>query len=108
MEHDVKNLRGMVLRTEKGSVYDGDGMRTVIYMKGCPLHCWWCSTPESQKFQRELGYMQDRCTGCGKCVQECPSQALALDESHHVVRDRQKCIACFRCVEACPQKALKC
>lgn len=107
MEQAVRDLRGMVLRIEKGSVYDGDGMRTVVYMKGCPLHCWWCSTPESQKFQRELGFMRERCVGCGKCVAACPARALRLDENGKAVRDKTRCTDCFRCVEACSYSAHK-
>ncbi|MCI8689738.1 MAG: glycyl-radical enzyme activating protein [Oscillibacter sp.] len=107
MGEDIRDLRGLVLRTEKGSVYDGDGMRTVVYMKGCPLHCWWCSTPESQNFGRELGYMKERCVGCGKCIVECPADALQLDANSGIIRDRKKCIACTHCVDACAFSAHK-
>ncbi|MEG0779743.1 MAG: glycyl-radical enzyme activating protein [Oscillospiraceae bacterium] len=98
---------GTVLRIEKGSMHDGDGLRTVVFMKGCPLHCWWCSTPESQRFEPELGIVSDRCVGCGHCVAECPTQALSLDENHKVLRDKSKCINCFHCVDACLQSVHK-
>lgn len=107
MDNEIRNLRGIVLRYEKGSMEDGDGMRTVIYMKGCPLHCWWCSTPESHRFEPEVAYAAVRCVGCQKCVMECPAKALSLNDSHKVVRDKQKCTNCFRCVDACPYSAQK-
>jgi len=107
MDRDIRNLRGMVLRHEKGSMEDGNGMRTVIYMKGCPLHCWWCSTPESHRFEPEVAYSAARCVGCGRCVAECPAGALSLNEEHKIVRDRSKCTSCFHCVEVCPFSAHK-
>lgn len=96
-----------MLRYEKGSLEDGDGMRTVIYMKGCPLHCWWCSTPESHRFEPEVAYSAIRCVGCGKCVMECPSHALSLENNHKIIRDKEKCTECFHCVEICPYSAHK-
>ena len=107
MDNEIRNLRGIVLRYEKGSMEDGDGMRTVIYMKGCPLHCWWCSTPESHRFEPEVAYAAVRCVGCQKCVMVCPAKALSLNDSHKVVRDKQKCTNCFHCVDACPYSAQK-
>lgn len=107
MEDNVRNLKGIVLRHEKGSMEDGDGMRTVIYMKGCPLHCWWCSTPESHRLEPEVAYTAVRCVGCGRCVMECPQGALSLNGDHRIVRDYSKCNACFHCVEACPYSAHK-
>ena len=107
MEENVRDLKGIVLRHEKGSMEDGDGMRTVIYMKGCPLHCWWCSTPESHRFEPEVAYVTARCVGCGKCVMECPVHALTMTEDHKVQRDRGTCIDCMRCVEVCSFSAHK-
>ena len=58
-------LKANILRIERLSLSDGKGMRTVVFFKGCPLRCAWCSTPESQSGQREVYYMKERCTGCG-------------------------------------------
>ena len=61
-------LKANILRIERLSLSDGKGMRTVVFFKGCPLRCAWCSTPESQSGQREVYYMKERCTGCGACA----------------------------------------
>ena len=65
-------LKANILRIERLSLSDGKGMRTVVFFKGCPLRCAWCSTPESQSGQREVYYMKERCTGCGACEENCP------------------------------------
>lgn len=107
MENISDKLKGIVLRYEKGSLEDGDGMRTVIYMKGCPLHCWWCSTPESHRLSPELAYSAVRCVGCGKCIVECSEKALRFDDEHKIIRDKSSCTECFHCVETCPYSAHK-
>ena len=66
-------LKANILRIERLSLSDGKGMRTVVFFKGCPLRCAWCSTPESQSGQREVYHMKERCTGCGACIQVCLS-----------------------------------
>lgn len=101
-------LRGNVLRIEKTSIHDGGGLRTVLFLKGCPLKCLWCSTPESQSPAPQKGYAEDRCTGCGTCIECCPRKALGFsDDGKHVVTDPEKCDACFECVRRCPTRAMK-
>lgn len=98
--------QGTVLRIEKISKNDGQGLRTVVFLKGCPLRCAWCSTPESQSPKPELFYKQNRCLHCAKCIQSCPAQALSISPDRTaVVRDRTKCTQCFRCVAVCPNKS---
>ncbi|MCD8233853.1 MAG: hypothetical protein LUC51_05615 [Cloacibacillus porcorum] len=60
---------GSVLRIEKSSIHDGDGLRTVLFLKGCPLRCLWCSTPESQRMVPERGLSREKCLRCGRCVE---------------------------------------
>jgi pyruvate formate lyase activating enzyme len=99
---------GLVLRIERSSIHDGQGLRTVIFLKGCPLRCIWCSTPESQNYRPELGYARNRCRGCGTCVQICPVGALEPTEEDGRIRvDRSKCRGCFACAAECPTGALK-
>ncbi len=103
-----ESLVGSVLRIERTSIHDGQGLRTVLFLKGCPLNCLWCSTPESQCSAPEKGYARDRCVGCGTCVASCPEGALSMSEDGlKVVTDASKCKACFVCVVKCPQRAHK-
>lgn len=107
----MKNLKGTILRIEKISLNDGDGMRTVVFFKGCPMHCAWCSTPESQKAEPEVYFMRQRCRGCGACIAKCPEGALHFDDSIPdderpvVIRDHSRCTNCMTCVDACNYRA---
>ncbi len=102
-EHTIGN----VLRIEKTSIHDGEGLRTVFFLKGCPLRCLWCSTPESQAAEPEKAYGREKCTLCGRCLAVCPAGALAIDpEGRRVVTDREKCVLCFDCVSKCPTSAM--
>jgi len=99
---------GSVLRIEKTSIHDGEGLRTVVFLKGCPLRCLWCSTPESQNPSPERGYIREKCTLCGLCVDVCPEGALSVDISKNaVVTDKSRCNGCLLCVSKCPSYAIK-
>lgn len=101
-------LMGSVLRIERTSIHDGQGLRTVLFLKGCPLKCRWCSTPESQRTDPEKGYVLDRCVKCGICVRSCLEGALAMSEDGlKVLINAAKCKNCFVCVAKCPQNAFK-
>lgn len=96
-----------ILRIEKISPNDGMGLRTVVFFKGCPLHCKWCSTPESQKEATQLYYKSEKCASCGRCVETCKKNALSFNEqTKKVVIDRQKCDSCYQCVSRCLKNAL--
>jgi len=101
-----KDIEGVILRIERTSIYDGPGLRTVLFLKGCPLACKWCSSPESQRTVLEKGYRPDRCVGCGTCVAHCPVGALSLTNGT-VQTDESLCAQCFRCVDICSQEARK-
>lgn len=108
MTEDSSELLGSVLRIERTSIHDGQGLRTVIFLKGCPLRCRWCSTPESQRFGTERGYARDSCVSCGLCVRSCPVGALAMSKDDQKVRiDFSKCQKCFSCAAKCPNNAIK-
>ncbi|MCF7935987.1 MAG: glycyl-radical enzyme activating protein [Synergistales bacterium] len=81
-------------------------MRTVVFLKGCPLRCMWCATPESQSSKPEIGYSREKCTLCGECLQACPEGVLSFGEDGIVI-DRTACTGCFACVESCPEGALE-
>ncbi|MBT8350414.1 MAG: glycyl-radical enzyme activating protein [Deltaproteobacteria bacterium] len=101
-------IRGSVLRIERTSIHDGKGLRTVLFLKGCPLRCQWCSTPESQRIDSQKGYVSNNCIGCGTCVEACPHGALVILEDNKKVHvDFSKCKDCFTCVEKCLNGANK-
>ena len=62
------------------AVHDGDGIRTTVFFKGCPLRCRWCHNPEGLSFHPELAYYEHKCIGCGSCVSACPHGAHTIDE----------------------------
>ena len=93
-----------VFNVQKYSIHDGDGIRTTIFFKGCPINCAWCHNPESQRFDKELLYFKDRCTGCGKCVTKCPNGANTMIDGKAEL-DRSKCTACGICADWCITQA---
>lgn len=95
---------GTVFEIERFAVNDGPGIRTVVFLKGCPLRCLWCANPESQKNVNQLMYWSTRCIGCGECIRVCPQGALSRGESG-IVRDTEKCILCGACADACNSEA---
>jgi len=96
---------GVIFNIQRYSIDDGPGIRTTVFLKGCPLTCLWCSNPESQKLAPEVSYRFTACRRCGKCVQNCPSGAATLDgDGVHI--DRTLCKVCGKCVEGCLPEAL--
>jgi pyruvate formate lyase activating enzyme len=87
------------------TIHNGPGLRTLVLFKGCPLHCCWCSTPESQKKEPELGVYPAKCIRCGLCAPVCPVHAITLTDGKPVI-DRSLCNACGKCVEVCNAQAL--
>ncbi len=97
---------GLVFNIMRFALHDGPGIRTTVFLKGCPLRCWWCHNPESQSSEPEVIYFEERCVHCGECVRVCPRGALALDGAgERVVRDPDACDACGECARVCPAGA---
>lgn len=98
--------QGVVFDIEHYAVHDGPGIRTVVFLKGCPLKCVWCCNPESQDFAPELRYTTLRCRACFACGKACPKGAIRATDSKPLF-DRKACGACGApCVDACPRGAL--
>ena len=102
--------RGLIFHIQKFSLHDGSGIRTAVFLKGCPLACAWCSNPEGQAFDPELVYTRDRCIGtgtCTGCLPACPRQAISRGADGRVDIDRGRCDQCGVCAPACPAQALE-
>lgn len=100
----ANDREGIIFNIQRYSIHDGPGIRTTVFLKGCPLKCFWCQNPESQNRQPELLFKKSTCTGCGKCVVTCPSQASIIrGNSASIIRG--KCTGCGKCVSTCPAEA---
>lgn len=96
---------GIVFDIQRFAQRDGPGIRTVVYLKGCPLHCIWCLNPEARRSEPELAYLLYRCIACGVCARVCPNHAVELIAGHpHILR--KDCVICGNCVDACVSSAL--
>lgn len=93
-----------VYNLQRMSTKDGPGLRTTVFLKGCPLRCLWCSNPESQSFDPQLMVFEHLCTGCGQCVSACPQQAVSLNNAT-CRQNTKSCTSCGTCAPHCPAKA---
>ncbi len=96
---------GLVFNIQRFSVHDGPGIRTTVFMKGCPLHCRWCSNPESINPYSEVMVSDSRCILCGRCAEVCPQKAIKLNKIRKI--DRLRCDLCLKCADVCPTGAIK-
>lgn len=96
---------GTVFDIQRYSLQDGPGLRTLVFLKGCPLRCLWCSNPESQSRQPELLYDAERCVLCGACVRVCPVGAVSFNSEGTLSFDAELCSHCGSCVTVCPVNA---
>ena len=93
-----------IVQIKRFAVHDGDGIRTTVFFKGCPLKCLWCHNPETLSPKRQLAFYEHKCIACKKCAKICCCHTF-LENEHKI--DRQKCSMCGKCVSACPQNALE-
>ena len=94
-----------VSEIQRFCMHDGPGIRTTVFLKGCPLRCDWCHNPETQKSKPELLFYANKCIGCLSCVASCPNRAQTAENGHTL--DRGNCTACAACVQTCPSGALE-
>lgn len=98
-------MRSLIFDIKRYAINDGPGIRTTLFMKGCPLHCVWCHNPESWNPRQQILYKRSKCIGCQTCVKACPQQILRLSPDG-IVMD-SGCTLCGRCAEECPTTALE-
>ncbi len=95
----------LVIEIERFAIHDGPGIRTTVFLQGCPLHCLWCSNPESQPIKSILLYNESKCIGCGKCYAACDYNAIEFIDNKPDFH-RENCMVCGRCEEVCPTSAI--
>lgn len=98
------NLTGTVFDIQRFSLHDGPGIRTIVFLKGCPLSCQWCSNPESQNVKPVIMFKKADCLHCGRCITACKRGAISPDNKNWINRD--VCSGCGECANACPAGAL--
>jgi pyruvate formate lyase activating enzyme len=101
---EAEELSGVVFDIQRYSIHDGPGIRTTVFLKGCPLRCVWCQNPESQNREPELLLNRTLCGGCGQCIPVCTVFANSLLGRRSQI-DRTKCVRCGTCVTTCPNQA---
>ncbi|WP_442867997.1 glycyl-radical enzyme activating protein [Caproiciproducens sp. CPB-2] len=97
---------GRIFDIRRFSVHDGDGIRTTVFFKGCPLRCRWCQNPEGISPDAHLFYFKNKCIGCFTCVSACPEHAISPVDEGGIKIDRTHCNLCMRCTDVCPARAL--
>lgn len=102
----ISGPAGVVVDVERFSTQNGPGIRTTVFLKGCPLRCSWCGNPETQRFVPEIMVTADKCSGCGICVDKCPNDAIEL-VGHKVSVRFHRCLNCLECTDECLEGAIR-
>lgn len=104
MTDEKREIYGNIFNIQRFSIHDGSGIRTLVFLKGCPLRCIWCANPESQSFSKEVMFFKAKCIGCGKCRTVCRNSCI--DEETFEI-NKTKCVLCGECADACYADAKK-
>jgi len=101
-------LTGLVSDFQRFSIHDGPGIRTIVFLKGCPLHCTWCANPEAISARPEIMLIPHNCIGCGKCIEACPSKCFGESDGAVCSIDRDRCLLpeCGKCQRVCYANAV--
>jgi len=99
--------KAFIFNVQKYNMYDGPGVRTIVFFKGCPLRCKWCSNPESVKQIYQILFKKNMCANCGACTKVCPAGIHTLNNVIHEVKRNNDCTGCRKCKDVCPHAALE-
>jgi glycyl-radical enzyme activating protein len=100
-----EEIKGLIFDIQQFSTNDGPGVRTTVFLKGCPLRCFWCDNPESQTYRSQLFYFKSLCTKCYRCTTVCSTGATTIDTKGDIRIDHKLCQACGECIKACSTEA---
>jgi pyruvate formate lyase activating enzyme len=105
----LHELKGNIFKIKRFAIHDGPGIRTAVFLKGCPLNCKWCHSPEGISTDISIWYNRNLCIACGQCVQFCPDNALELiiNTEPYIKIDRKLCNVSGDCVKICPSNAMQ-
>lgn len=98
-------LKGLIFDIKRFAAHDGNGIRTTVFFKGCPLKCLWCHNPEGISFKPQLAFYENKCINCGECAAVCPAGAQKITAAGHIY-NREECVLCGGCERACLGNAL--
>ncbi len=96
----------LVINIQKYSIHDGNGIRTAIFFKGCPLKCAWCHNPESQHYYKEVTHFREKCVQCLRCVRACPEGVIRIRDGR-IEAGGEGCVKCGACERACLSSAIE-
>ena len=103
----MQSVSGVIFQIQRWSVNDGEGIRSTVFLKGCPLRCQWCANPESWHGNPEVVFLQEKCTGCGRCAIVCDADAVRIDPLSGKAVAAGECRGCGKCCEVCAGGARK-
>lgn len=106
MPNDIAEEKGILFNIQRFSIHDGPGIRTTVFLKGCPLSCGWCSNPEAMSLSPEIITRDFKCIRCGKCIEACSQQAITIVDNARII-EWGKCDQCMKCADVCPSGAIE-